>query len=201
MSGNGRRGAWGWHPLRPDWADRIVAESGAGPGDLVFDLGAGTGALTLPLIEAGAEVVAIELHPGRVRQLRTLVRGRAKVVQADLGEFYVPSRPFRVVANPPYGLTTHLVRTLLAARGLRSADLVLQRGAARGLSRRPPMPARSAGPSGGLRWSCRVGRHVPAAAFVVPPSVDSAVLQIRPLSVPRGAVPPATPRRVISRRR
>ncbi|MGC0272860.1 rRNA adenine N-6-methyltransferase family protein [Pseudactinotalea sp. Z1739] len=182
MSGNGRRGAWGWHPLRPDWAQRIVAESGVGAGDLVFDLGAGNGALTLPLIASGAEVVAIELHPERVEELRARVAGRARVVQADLREFYVPGRPFRVVANPPFALTTHLVRTLLAARGLRSADLVLQRGAARGLSRRPPVPARSrchARQGRGRQWKVGVGRHLPGAAFVVPPSVDAAVLQIR----------------------
>lgn len=186
MPGSGRRGAWGWHPLRPDWARRIVAESGVGAGDLVFDLGAGTGALTLPLIESGAEVVAIELHPERVEDLRMRVAGRATVVRGDLREFYVPGRPFRVVANPPFALTTHLVRTLLTARGLRSADLVLQRGAARGLSRRPPVPARPGrrtgrqdGPRRNTQWTVRVGRHLPRGAFVVPPSVETAVLQIR----------------------
>src|SRR5699024_8657787 len=153
-----------------------------------------TGGLTLPLIEAGAEVIAIEWHPERVEHLRARVQGRATVVHADLREFYVPGRPFRVVANPPFALTTHLVRTLLTAHSLRSADLVLQRGAARGLSQRPPGPARSRGrgdrrsaaradrrPDTAPRrqWKVRVGRHLPAAAFVVPPSVDSAVLQIR----------------------
>lgn len=152
-----------------------MAESGVCAGDLVFDLGAGTGALTLPLIAAGAEVVAIELHPDRVAHLRAQVDGSAKVVQGDLREFYPPGRPFRVVANPPYALSTHLVRTLLNARGLRSADLVLQRGAGRGLSQRPPV-RRSAS---ARRWNLRIGRQVPARAFVVPPSVPSAILQIR----------------------
>jgi len=181
VPGSGR-GAWGWHPLHPEWARRIVADAGIQPGDLVFDLGAGTGAITLPLIEAGADVVAIELHPRRVAALRRSVAGRAKVVQADLADLYLPRRPFRVVANPPFAITTQLVRALLAARGLRSADLVLQRGAARGLSRRPPVPVRPgphAGQQRSRRWTVGVGRHLPGAAFVVPPSVDTAVLQIR----------------------
>ena len=166
-----------------------MADTAVGPGDLVFDLGAGTGALTLPLIETGAQVVAIEMHPDRVARLRQQVDGRAKVVRADLQDLYLPRRPFRVVANPPFALTTHLVRTLLASGSLRSADLVLQRGAARGLAARPPAPRgpdsngragqrRGRGQSS-PRWHLRVGRHLPAQAFAVPPSVDCAVLQIR----------------------
>lgn len=149
-----------------------MAESGVGPGDLVFDLGAGTGALTVPLLRAGAQVIAIEKHPARVAQLRDRLHGRAKVVQADLNDLYLPARPFSVVANPPFALTTHLVRTILAAPGLRSADLVLQRGAARGLAARPPARRGS--------LELRVGRHLPSGAFTVPPSVACAVLQIRP---------------------
>src|SRR5699024_11856054 len=73
-------------PRRSSDLRRIVADAGIQPGDLVFDLGAGTGAITLPLIEAGADVVAIELHPRRVAALRRSVAGRAQVVQADRSE-------------------------------------------------------------------------------------------------------------------
>ncbi len=71
MSGNGTRRQWGWHPLRPDWARTLVSDSPVRPGDLVVDLGAGTGALTGPLLDAGARVIAVELHPGRASTLRS----------------------------------------------------------------------------------------------------------------------------------
>lgn len=177
MPGSGRRGAWGWHPLRPDWARRLVREAPIRPGDLVLDLGAGTGALTLPLIDAGAQVIAIELHGGRVQQLRDEARGRAKVVQADLAQLHVPRRPFRVLANPPFALTTQVVRTILRADGLQSADLVVQRGAARGLSSRAPSAIAKHATAD--RFDLQVGRHLPRGAFAVPPSVPCAVLQIR----------------------
>ena len=54
---NGARGAggsWGWHRLADDWAERIVAAAGIRPGELVLDIGAGHGALTGPLVRAGA---------------------------------------------------------------------------------------------------------------------------------------------------
>jgi 23S rRNA (adenine-N6)-dimethyltransferase len=93
---------WGWHRLDPDWAERIVANATIRPGELVVDLGAGVGALTLPLLEAGARVIAVELHAGRARRLREKVSGHAaSVVECDLDNFVPPGRPFRVVANPP----------------------------------------------------------------------------------------------------
>ena len=47
---------------RTDWARRMVALAGVGPGDLVLDIGAGRGALTAPLVRAGTRVVAIEIE-------------------------------------------------------------------------------------------------------------------------------------------
>ena len=46
------------------------------PGDLVVDLGAGHGALTSALLDAGARVVAVELHPARARLAARAVRRR-----------------------------------------------------------------------------------------------------------------------------
>ena len=52
----------------------LVSSSGAGPGDLVLEVGPGTGVLTEALIETGAEVVACELD----RDLASLVRARSR---------------------------------------------------------------------------------------------------------------------------
>ena len=143
MSGNGTRRQWGWHPLRPDWARILVSDSPVRPGDLVVDLGAGTGAVTGPLLDAGARVIAVELHPGRADALRERYGAGVVVVRADLRELRLPRRPFRVVASPPYQLSSALVAALLGTDRLLSADLVLQRATARRLAAAPaPRPAR-----------------------------------------------------------
>lgn len=171
--GRSRRG-WGWHPLRPDWAQRIVAASGVGPGDLVLDIGAGEGALTAPLLDAGCRVIAVELHPGRLQLLRDRFADRdLTVVAADLRDLRLPRRPFRVVASPPYALSTDVVRLLLGSDRLHSAHLVLQRATARRLAERPPR-ARHA-----RRYRLSVGESVPRRAFRPPPQVDSSVLEVR----------------------
>ncbi|HEX7743791.1 MAG TPA: rRNA adenine N-6-methyltransferase family protein [Micromonosporaceae bacterium] len=168
--GRGSRRSWGWHPLVDEWAARLVAAAGVRPGDLVLDVGAGEGAITAHLVAAGARVVAVELHPGRVEKLRRRFAGAAvHVVQADATGLRLPGRPFRVISSPPYGISSALIRTLLVPHSrLRSADLVLQRAAA----------WRFAATRADRRFDLRIGYPLPRKAFRPPPQVDSVVLQI-----------------------
>jgi 23S rRNA (adenine-N6)-dimethyltransferase len=167
-SGRSRR-AWGWHRLDDDWAARVVAAAAVRPGELVLDIGAGTGALTGPLVRAGARVVAVELHPGRAAVLRQRFPG-ITVIQADALSVPLPGRPFRVVASPPYGITTDLIGLLLKTGSrLVAADLVLQRAVVRKYAdQRTPRTHRMS-----------TGLVVPRHAFRPPPRVDSAVLIVR----------------------
>lgn len=188
MSGAGRR--WGRHLLRRTWAERIVRGAAVRPGELVLDLGAGTGALTAPLVARGAQAVAVELHRGRATALRgRFIASGVTVVEADILAVPLPGRPFRVVANPPYAVCAALVRRLTDHRShLVKADLVVPRWMARRYAASPPRG-----------FSATVGQHVPASAFDPPPRSDSAVLVLR-RSV-TGRRPGSTQRRRDSSRR
>lgn len=178
MPGAARR--WGWHALVDDWARRIVDDSLIRPSDLVLDIGAGLGSLTAPLLATGARVIAIEMHPGRAERLydrlAPVYGAQLTVLRIDARELRLPHRPFRVVANPPYGLSSELLRLLLGSRSrLLRADLVLQRAVARRY-------AEGTAPGSG-RWlrqfDVTVRVTLPRTAFRPPPRVDSAVLTIR----------------------
>jgi 23S rRNA (adenine-N6)-dimethyltransferase len=168
---------WGWHQLTGRWAERVVAEAGIRPGELVLDVGAGTGALTGPLVAAGARVIAIELHTDRLDHLRErFADDDVKVVKADAGSLRLPRRPFRVVANPPFAVTSPLLRRLLAPGSrLVAADLVLPR---------PVVQRWSSGRAPGVgRWHLShhvgPGPRLPRSAFVPAAPVDCQTLVIR----------------------
>ncbi len=187
-----RRIRWGYHELSDLWAMRLVRAAGIAPGDLVVDVGAGGGALTAQLLAAGAKVIAVELHPERARRLRQRFGSSVIVVQVDAADLRLPKRGFRVVANPPFGVTSALLRRLLS-RGSRmlSADLVLPAYTA----------ARWAGGrgSGVARWSgtyqARVVARLPPSAFRPPPPMVTAVLRLERHGR-SGADPHAPPRQV-----
>ena len=156
---------------------RSLPRPASGRVELVLDIGAGRGALTAPLLDAGARVIAVERHPGRATYLRERFAGRnVVVVESDALTMRLPQRSFRVVASPPYSVSTPLLRLLLAPGSrLTAADLVLQQAAARRFCGGDPRGA------GRLdrRWNLRLGLPLPRRAFTPPPRVDSVVLVAR----------------------
>jgi 23S rRNA (adenine-N6)-dimethyltransferase len=167
---------WGWHRLAPSAAQRLVADAGVRPGDLVVDVGAGTGAVTAALVDAGARVIAVELHPGRAATLRTRFADEdVTVVRADAADLRLPRRPFRVVANPPFAVAGPILHRLLA-RGSRltRADIVLQLAAARRWATgRTPGAARW-----GADYAVGLRPRIPRRAFTPRPPVDCTTLVI-----------------------
>jgi 23S rRNA (adenine-N6)-dimethyltransferase len=168
---------WGWHQLDSHWAATLVADAQISPGDLVIDVGAGTGVITNQLVDHGARVLAVELHPGRATSLRQRFdRQHVTVIVADAADLRLPRRPFRVVANPPFSATTGLLRRLTAPGSrLVRADLIVPWHVARRWA--------TGDAPGAQRWRREFvaveGRSLPRSAFVPPPPNGVAVLTIR----------------------
>lgn len=156
-------------------AEALVADASIRRRALVLDIGAGVGAITEPLLRVGARVVAVEAHHGRAMTLRERFGGEVVVVEADAADLRLPKTAYYVVANPPFGVSTALLRRLLQPGSrLVAARLILQ----------DPVARRWAGPDapGARRWSrsftASLGQRVPRRAFTPRPRVDARVLMI-----------------------
>ncbi len=166
----------------PEVIDRLIHSLDLRAGEVVVEFGAGTGALTHPLLDAGAQVWAIERDPVWASRLRSSSErradGSARVIEADLRDVRLPRSAYRVVANPPFGLTTEILAMLLdrPERGPDRVDLVVQREVATKHSRRPPSSLRTSAWS--PWWEFRSGPTISRNSFRPRPKVDAAVLTV-----------------------
>ena len=176
------RSARGQHFLRSSrLAAALVRDAGVTSGDLVLDVGAGTGALTRALVEAGARVVAIERDPSLASVLRASFGRRVSVLEFDALACELPAEPFAVVANLPFAGSGAILSRLL--RGpVRRADVIVDWGFAR--KHAAIWPATLKGTFWRAFYEVAIARHLDRTAFAPPPSVDAAVLRFTRRSEP-----------------
>jgi 16S rRNA (adenine1518-N6/adenine1519-N6)-dimethyltransferase len=153
-------------------------------GDAVLEIGAGVGTLTSRLARDVRRVVAVELDGRLIGPLREVVAGMSnvEVIQADALQLvlahHMRGETFRVVANIPYQITSHLLRRLMETPA--APDRVVLTLQAEVVDR----IVAAAGEMSLLALSIQVYgaprrmAEIPAGAFFPVPQVDSAVLRI-----------------------
>ena len=102
--------------------DEIVHAAELTPGEPVLEVGPGIGTLTQGLAQSGADVTAIELDRRLLEVLDTTLASydNVRIIHGDVLKLDVPSimnhKPFKVVANLPYYITTPIIISLLESK-------------------------------------------------------------------------------------
>ncbi len=107
---------------------KIVKAAEIEVGERVIEVGPGPGAITDQLLKAGAHVIAIEKDETLARALLRLQTPdkRLEVVPVDvLDHAFTHTKPLKVVANLPYGITTPVVTRFLANRAQFSRLIIM----------------------------------------------------------------------------
>jgi len=178
---------------------RIAAIPGVIDGETVLEVGPGPGGLTRALLERGARVVAVERDRRFAPALAELAAefpDKLRLVEGDalrVDEQELVGGHGRVVANLPYNVGTALLLRWLTTPWppwWRSLTLMFQKEVAERIVARAGSDA-----YGRLsiiaQWRSqpRIAMQLSRSAFVPPPKVASAVVQIEPGQTPDGVKP------------
>jgi 16S rRNA (adenine1518-N6/adenine1519-N6)-dimethyltransferase len=162
----------------------------------VLEIGPGLGILTEALLQAGAQVLAVELDPEMAAGIRERLGEQPglQLIEADAAEAdweaLLPGEGWRVVANLPYNVGTRITTALLRHPGrIHSLAVMLQREVVDRML--APAGSRERGSLSVYIEARARGRmllRVPPGSFFPPPRVDSAVLglELRPAPCPPG---------------
>lgn len=163
---------------------RIIEAADVSAGDTVLEIGPGTGALTCALAATGATIIALEKDARLIAPLTEEFKNTQNVriiegdaLMLDPGELGLEPGLWKLVANIPYYLTSHLIRLALEQWRPSVAVLMVQREVAeRMMASAPDMNL--------LALSVQLYSHpsrvmnVSRGSFRPMPDVDSAVVKL-----------------------
>ena len=178
------RRKWGQNfVVDPNTIRKMLRAAEIDPGDIVLEIGAGLGSLTLGLASRATRVVAMEIDARLTACLRTVVADapNVKVVEGDalkldLGDFGAGA----LVANLPYNIASTLVlKALQEAGGISRFTVMCQR----------EVGERMAAGAGGKDYgvtSVLIARHgratvvarIARTTFYPVPNVDSVIVRV-----------------------
>jgi 16S rRNA (adenine1518-N6/adenine1519-N6)-dimethyltransferase len=132
------------HFLEAAWVRKLIAAANISEADAVVEIGPGRGAITRPLAERCARLLAIEVDRDLAADLEAGKPGNVTVVTGDvlsvdlipiltawLGAPPGPANPCRIVGNLPYNISSPILFRLIdlasATNGVADALLMLQK--------------------------------------------------------------------------
>lgn len=168
----------------------MVKDSGTTGDDVVVEIGAGAGTLTRELAKVAGKVYAFEIDrnlvpilgqtlKGLEDKVEVIFRDVQKVSDSQLDEI-LDGKPYKVVANLPYYITTPIImRFLERERRPQSITVMIQKEVGERLT-----STADSGDYGvitlaiALEGKAKVMRDVPRHMFTPQPNVDSCIVRI-----------------------
>lgn len=142
----------------------------------IIEVGAGGGALTLPLEALGRPLTAIEVDIRRAARLADRTTASTRIVDTDFLHYRLPLTPHVLVGNLPFHLTTPMLRRILHGPGWTDAVLLVQWEVAR---RRAAVGGATMMTAQWWPWfEFALIRRVSASAFRPQPNVDGGLMTI-----------------------
>ena len=176
--------------IDPRVLERIVSAAEIGEEDCVLEIGPGLGTMTQYLAERAGRVIAVEIDKNLIPILEENLSpyGNVTLINADilkldiakLAEEENGGRPFKVVANLPYYITTPIIMGLFESRvPLKSITVMVQKEVADRMQVGPGTKDYGA-LSLAVQYFAEpyLAANVPQNCFIPRPNVGSAVIRL-----------------------
>jgi len=172
---------------------KIIKASNLSKNDIVLEVGPGIGTLTYELAQNASKVIAIEKDHDMINILQETLSefNNVNIVEDDIleisnfqflisNQIQKPNAKYKVVANIPYYLTSHLIRTFLECENQpQEIILLIQKEVAQRITAKPPHMNLLA-VSVQYYAKPEIISYVPRNCFLPAPKVDSAIIKITP---------------------
>jgi len=169
--------------------EKIVLAVDPKPGDRLFEIGPGQGAITYPLLRRHGALTVIEFDRDLITPLMESAEGLGEltvihkdVLKVDFGKLAGDGPPIRLVGNLPYNISSPILFHVLEhAEAVRDMHFMLQKEVVDRMGAEPGSKVYGR-LSVMLQARCRVTPlfTVAPGAFRPPPKVDSAVVRLVP---------------------
>ncbi len=164
----------------PRLVSTVLDHCAIDPDDVVYEVGPGKGIITEQLALRCKQVIAIEKDPclAALLQQQFADRSNVAIYQGDFLDYSLPRKPYKVVANIPFNVTSAIVARLTsAANPPEGAYLAMQSEAAMMFLGQPRESLRSIL----LRpwFEMAVAYHFRREDFIPVPRVDVVMLRLR----------------------
>ena len=192
--------AWNLHPKKqlgqhflsdPSTAEMITARSGIVPEDIVLEIGAGLGALTIPLARRAKKVYAVDTDSQMIELLKTeliansisnVVLIKENILELNIEKLAKEAgRRLIVIGNLPYNISSQVLIQLIKSRSVVSRSIfMLQKELSRRIIAKPC--CRDYGRLSVMLQYCadiKKIADIKAHQFFPKPKVDSEVLEIK----------------------
>ena len=171
------------HNLRgQDFIKELIGHTNIKPNDIVYDIGAGTGAISAALASRVLHVYAIEFEPIAAQKLRENMRQfqNVTVKEGDFLNMKLPNGTYKIFANIPFHLSSQIVHKITEDENPPSAAyLIVQKQFANKLL---PNSDRFTGQLGmmiGPTFGVRIRRPLKRSDYTPPPAVDTVLIEIK----------------------
>lgn len=166
--------------------------------DFIFEIGPGPGALTEAVLSTGAHILAVEKDPIFAEHLQRFDKEEAqlKVICDDVLNVQLPKmkKKIKILGNLPYNITTPILTKFLESyhSKIESLTFMVQDEVAQRTVAQPKTPEYSALTVflhfyADVEYAFKVTKN----CFYPIPSVDSAIISIRPKTIAEGVDPEA----------